>query len=236
MHQPTSADEKALFDISAWVLDRLANRERTLPPRQRTELAPITDAGVGIEAAWMTLRDEVLPTAVPSDHPRYLAFIPGSPTVASVLADMVVSASGVYAGGELDAGAMIAAERAALRWLSDLAGLPESAHGAFVSGGSIANLSALVAARHRAAERSRVLVSAAEAPADHSDRHRRALIGQGGRRHHGLRAEDSRRWRRAPGPRVIAATARRRRTGPGGRGRRHRRTHQQRRDRRPGRR
>ena len=39
------------------------------------------------------------------------------------------------------------AENEALRWLADLAGLPASAGGVFVSGGSAANLSALVVAR-----------------------------------------------------------------------------------------
>jgi len=44
----------------------------------------------------------------------------------------------------------IAAENEALRWLAGLAGLPDGAGGCFVSGGSAANLSALVTARHRA--------------------------------------------------------------------------------------
>jgi glutamate/tyrosine decarboxylase-like PLP-dependent enzyme len=94
------------------------------------------------------LRDAILPTAFPTDHPRYLAFVGGAPTPAAVLVDAAMSAAAVYGGSELEAGAVVAAERAAIRWLCDLAGFPEDAHGAFVSGGSIANLSALVAARH----------------------------------------------------------------------------------------
>jgi glutamate/tyrosine decarboxylase-like PLP-dependent enzyme len=61
--------------------------------------------------------------------------------------DLVVSASSIFAG-MWDAGAgAIAAENTALRWLADLAGYPEGAGGVFVSGGSAANLSALVTAR-----------------------------------------------------------------------------------------
>ncbi len=41
------------------------------------------------------------------------------------------------------------AENQALRWLSDLAGFPPEAGGVFVQGGTIGNLSALVAARYR---------------------------------------------------------------------------------------
>jgi glutamate/tyrosine decarboxylase-like PLP-dependent enzyme len=84
--------------------------------------------------------------------------------VAAVLADLVVSASGVYAGSALDAGALVTAERATLRWLADLAGMPSTAHGAFVSGGSTANLSALVAARHGAAARAARPLGAPRAP------------------------------------------------------------------------
>jgi len=99
-------------------------------------------------AAWESLRDTVLPTAFPTDHPRYLAFVGGAPATAAVLADMALSAAAIYGGSELEAGAVVAAERAAIGWLCGFLGYPESAHGTFVSGGTIANLSALVAARH----------------------------------------------------------------------------------------
>jgi glutamate/tyrosine decarboxylase-like PLP-dependent enzyme len=149
MHLPTVEDEKTIDQISSWVVNRLTYREETFPPQRRAGRPPeITASGIGMAAAWDVLRDQVLATALPADHPRYLAFIPGAPSVAAVLADMAVSASGIYAGSELEAGAVVAAERAALRWIADLAHLPSSAHGAFVSGGSMANLSALVAARY----------------------------------------------------------------------------------------
>ena len=48
----------------------------------------------------------------------------------------------------------IYAENQALRWIADIAGLPEDAGGVFVSGGTAGNLSALVAARHDWRERS----------------------------------------------------------------------------------
>lgn len=166
MHRTTPEDEKALADAACWILDRLTDRESQLPPaRGPVRLTPITDEGVGIAAAWEELRDTVLPTAIPADHPRYLAFIPGAPTVAASLADMSLSAAAIYGGSELEAGAVVRAERAALRWLADVLGLPAEAHGTFVSGGSLANLSALVAARHRRREmtgvRPQLIVAAA---------------------------------------------------------------------------
>ncbi len=92
-----------------------------------------------------------LATAVVScDSPRFLSFIPAAPTKASLLFDMVVSCSSLQATTWLEAAGAVAAENQALRLLADLAGLPPGAGGCFVSGGSIANLSALVVARDTA--------------------------------------------------------------------------------------
>ncbi|MBM7519934.1 pyridoxal phosphate-dependent decarboxylase family protein [Nocardioides nitrophenolicus] len=149
MHGFAVEDRRTLAAVADWIADRLAHPERlTAPYDAPARLPEVGGAGIGLEATWAALRDQVLPTAFPTDHPRYLAFVGGAPTPAAVLADAALSAASVYGGSELEAGAAVAAERAALRWLCDLAGYPDQAHGAFVSGGSIANLSALVAARH----------------------------------------------------------------------------------------
>jgi glutamate/tyrosine decarboxylase-like PLP-dependent enzyme len=87
---------------------------------------------------------------VAADHPRYLAFIPHAPTEAAVFFDLLVGASGIYAGSWLEAAGAVHAENEALRWLADLAGFPPEAGGTFVPGGTLGNLSALHAARHAA--------------------------------------------------------------------------------------
>jgi len=97
---------------------------------------------------------EHLATAVVScDSPRFLSFIPAAPTKAALLFDMVVSCSSLQGTSWLEAAGAIAAENQVLRFLADLAGLPPGAGGCFVSGGSIANLSALVVARDTAGRR-----------------------------------------------------------------------------------
>src|SRR5690606_16157370 len=138
-------DRKVLGDLATWIADR---RDVPTPvrPARTAQLPEVTSAGIGIEATWAALRDVLLPTAFPTDHPRYLAFVGGSPTPAAVIADAALSAAAVYGGTELEAGDVVAAERTAIRWLCDVVGYPEQSHGVFVSGGSLANLSALVAA------------------------------------------------------------------------------------------
>ena len=109
----------------------------------------ITPDGIGGSEALRLFTEVLAPACISVDHPRFLAFVPGAPTEASVLFDMVVSASSIYAGSWLEAAGAVFAENQALRWLADLAEFPESAGGAFVSGGTAGNLSALIAARHR---------------------------------------------------------------------------------------
>jgi glutamate/tyrosine decarboxylase-like PLP-dependent enzyme len=94
---------------------------------------------------------EVLaPAVISCDSPRFLAFIPAAPTKASLLFDMVVSASSLQAISWLEGAGAVYAENQVLRFIADLAGLPGTAGGCFVAGGSAGNLSALVVARDAA--------------------------------------------------------------------------------------
>ncbi len=97
--------------------------------------------------------EHIEPTVVSCDSPRFLAFIPGAPTKAAALFDMVVSAASLHGVSWMEASGAIEAENQTLRLLADLAGMPAQAGGCFVSGGSAGNLSALVVARDSARAR-----------------------------------------------------------------------------------
>ncbi|HEY2324958.1 MAG TPA: pyridoxal-dependent decarboxylase, partial [Thermoanaerobaculia bacterium] len=80
-------------------------------------------------------------------HPSYIGHQVCPPFAPSVIADFVISAlNNSTAVWEMSPiGTVI--EREVIRWLADLAGYPAESEGTAVSGGSAANLTALLAAR-----------------------------------------------------------------------------------------
>jgi glutamate/tyrosine decarboxylase-like PLP-dependent enzyme len=124
-------------------------------PRPKEELDAavgkgITDEGWGEDEVLRVFTEILEPACLSVDFPRYFAFIPAAPTEVSIIADMVVSACSIYGGTWLEGAGAVWAENQALAWIAGLAGLPTTAGGVFVSGGTMGNLSALVAARHHA--------------------------------------------------------------------------------------
>src|ERR1051325_7356203 len=94
------------------------------------------------------LERDVLPNNLHVDHPRFFAFVPGPNNFVSTMADALASGFNVFNGTWLGGSAAAAGELGVIRWLCRICGLPYSAGGLFVSGGSMANLTALAAARH----------------------------------------------------------------------------------------
>jgi len=154
MHRYTDETERVAQAALAYARDRLRLHPVPLDgPRTPAELEAaagetITPLGLGGDAALRLFADVLAGATVSVDNPRYLAFIPSAPTESATLFDLVVAASSIYGGSWLEGAGAIYAENQALRWLADLAGLPETAGGCFVQGGTVGNLSALVAARH----------------------------------------------------------------------------------------
>jgi L-2,4-diaminobutyrate decarboxylase len=152
VHTFTDADAVMARSLADLCLDRLRMQAPLDQCQTPGDLAAaigetITSDGLGPEAAVRIWEHVLAPACLSVDHPRYLSFIPGAPTKAAAAFDMLVGASSVYAGSWLEGSGAVYAENQALRWIADLVGLPASAGGVFVQGGTIGNLSALVAAR-----------------------------------------------------------------------------------------
>ena len=158
MHRYSGETERLAQAVMRIALDRLRMDAPLDGPRSPADLAAragqtITAQGLGGNEALRLWTDVLGPATMSVDHPRYLAFIPGAPTESSTLFDLVVGASSLYGGSWLESSGAVYAENQALRWVCDLVGLPEGSGGCFVQGGTVGNLSALVAARHAALER-----------------------------------------------------------------------------------
>ncbi|HZW41586.1 MAG TPA: pyridoxal-dependent decarboxylase, partial [Agromyces sp.] len=136
--------------LSEFELERLAGRT-------------IDEQGIGAAKALALFEHVLAPACITTDHPQYLSFIPTAPTKAATAFDLVVSASALYGGSWLEGAGAVYAENEVLSWLSREFGLPSTAGGVFVQGGTLGNLSALVAAREHA--RFVVRQSAADVPA-----------------------------------------------------------------------
>ena len=94
------------------------------------------------------LKRDVFPNNLHVDHPRFFAFVPGPNNFVSTMADALAAGFNIFNGTWLGGSAAAALELGVIRWLCRVCRLPTSAGGLFVSGGSMANLTGLVAARH----------------------------------------------------------------------------------------
>lgn len=94
---------------------------------------------------------------VPGINPasgRHLGYIPGGGLYASALADYLADVANRYAGVFFASPGAVRLENALIRWLAGVVGFPPSAGGNLTSGGSLANLMAIVTARDAAGLRS----------------------------------------------------------------------------------
>lgn len=94
------------------------------------------------------LERDLFPYFMPISHPRFFAFVPGPSNMVGVLADALASGLNPFLGTWFAGAGPAELELVTIDWLREICGFPPEAGGLFVSGGSMANLTALCAARH----------------------------------------------------------------------------------------
>jgi aromatic-L-amino-acid decarboxylase len=154
MHSVDPTTESMIRSVLAYAENRLRLNPVPLDEGSR-DPAGLDAALAGLPGAGPHNPDQVLgvytsviaPAVISADSPRFLGFIPAAPTKASLLFDMLISCASIQGISWLEAAGAIHAENVVLRLIADRAGMPPGAGGCFVSGGSAANLSALVVAR-----------------------------------------------------------------------------------------
>ena len=154
MHSVDAVTEQMIRSVLAYAENRL--RLDPVPLDQGSQDPAELDAAMaGLPCDEAHNSDQVLgvyasvmaPAVISADSPRFLGFIPAAPTKASLLFDMLISCASIQGTSWLEAAGVIHAENKVLRLIADRAGMPGSAGGCFVSGGSAGNLSALAVAR-----------------------------------------------------------------------------------------
>ena len=119
------------------------------PEKLRADLRePLLEHGSPVELVLQKVRQDILGNIMHLDHPRFFAFVPGPSNFVSVMADTLAAGFNVFAGTWLEAPGPTEVELAMIDWFRQLCSLPDTAGGLFVSGGSVANLTALAVARH----------------------------------------------------------------------------------------
>ena len=138
----------------AWVVRHLA----TLPeqPLGRTASRadmeallrrPPPETGRDLTEVLTEFEEKVATFAFRTNHPRFLAFVPGAPSFLSVLGELLCAGTNFFAGVWLEAAGPSQVEILVLDWFKEFLGYPSAARGVLTGGGSEANLTALVVAR-----------------------------------------------------------------------------------------
>jgi glutamate/tyrosine decarboxylase-like PLP-dependent enzyme len=104
-------------------------------------------SGVPFEQALAVVRDVVYPLCRHNAHPRFFGYVasPGTPVAAA--GDLLTAGLNANVTSWRSSPAAAEMEHVVLGWLKSMLGYPEAAGGVLVSGGSMANLSAMAAMR-----------------------------------------------------------------------------------------
>ncbi len=111
---------------------------------------PPPKGGADFETILTTLRERVFANAALEPHPGFIAYVPSSPAFPAVLGDWLTTGYNFFGGAWQIASGPSEVEVVVLEWMRTWIGMPAGARGLLTNGGSGANLTAVVAARHEA--------------------------------------------------------------------------------------
>ncbi len=157
-NDPLKLDADEMRQLGYKVVDMLVDYHQTIrdshvvPPKESVELyaealAEFQKEPRALDELLESVRDDVFANSMNLIHPRFFAYVPGPATFVSAMGEALAAGFNVFAGTTPHNLGPAKVERDTIRWLCDLAGLGESSGGLFVSGGSMASLTALYAAK-----------------------------------------------------------------------------------------
>jgi glutamate/tyrosine decarboxylase-like PLP-dependent enzyme len=148
----------SLVDTVATFLDSLPDRAvtRHRPPEELRSLLdasrPLPEEGTDPETLLARAAEVLMSESLFNGHPRFYGYVTASPAHIGILAELLAAAVNANVGARQLAPIATEIEAQTVRWLAELIGYPSDCGGLFVSGGNMANFTALLTARAAAAE------------------------------------------------------------------------------------
>ncbi|WP_299334566.1 aspartate aminotransferase family protein [uncultured Psychroserpens sp.] len=110
----------------------------------------VPNSGTNFQDVFSFVVNKVLPNSTIVSHPKAYSFVPGPSNYVSVMADTLATGFNIFSGGWAASPAAAELEIVTMNWLLKLFKFPtKKGGGIFTSGGSMANLTALVTARRQ---------------------------------------------------------------------------------------
>jgi len=129
--------------------DRLSGYERTAHEGKFISEMPIGEKPHDLQELLNIIWENVDLTGINPSSGRHFGYIPGGGIFPTALADYLAAVTNRYAGMYFANPGAVRMENQLIRWLCEQMGYPKTAHGNLTSGGSIANLTAIVTARDK---------------------------------------------------------------------------------------
>ena len=138
----------ALEDFNRFQGQDLAGRQRSTWMADLNQ--PLPERGVALDQVLHELTETIIPYGLRIGSPGFCGWVTNAPTTAGTVAALAVTVAGSQRYWIQPFSYL---EKVGLRWLAALLGVPTDLQGIFTSGGSVANLVGLGAARQRVFER-----------------------------------------------------------------------------------
>lgn len=152
--------EDELSSMGKQVLERVVKHLASLPEQKicgdvrdldffRSIAGDAPETGRSLDGLLDFLFDDCIPKSFNTAGPGYLAFIPGGGLFPAALGEFIAASTNRFSGVWQAAPALAGIERQALDWIRTWMEFPETTRGLLTSGGSSANLTALLCAREQ---------------------------------------------------------------------------------------
>ena len=155
---PLELDGAAMRSLVDAAMDRIVTHIESLPEQPAcnlegsAELArslaePLPETGTPFNELLELLFDRAVKVSFNTASPGYLGYIPSGGLFQSAVADLIADAINRYTMVWVAAPGLVQLEVNVVRWLCEMVGYPSDAGGILTTGGSLANLTAVVTAR-----------------------------------------------------------------------------------------